>query len=313
MSSGAVTPAAALPAALAGAIHSDGAPSARNLLVTVFGDAVLLAGADTEVSVGALHALLADFDVKERLVRTSLSRLVADGLVTSRAVGRRSLYRVAPSALPTFHDATERIYGGRSVEWDGEWTLVVVDPGAGDADERQRLRNDLTAIGFATAAPNVLVSPVHEPAIVERVGIGHAPARALVTRSRLETGDAMLDDRALARASLDLDAIADRYRDFVAEFDGLTDATLASLSPAQAWKLRLLAVATFRRTALVDPGAPVRLLPVDWPGFRARRLVASIYCAVVARSDDHVREVADLDPRTPPDRFGVPDSPPWAC
>lgn len=294
---------------LADAVHSDGAPSARNLLVTVFGDAVLPAGPGTEVSVGALHALLADFDVNERLVRTSLSRLVGDGLVVSRSVGRRSLYRIAPDALPTFHHATERIYGAGTMAWDGEWTIVVVDPGAGDADDRQRLRAELGAIGFASAAPNVLVSPIEAPSAVERVACRCGSARAIVTRSHLRTGDGLVDDRILAATSLGLDELSGRYRAFVDEFDGIDLGEVAALSPAQAWKLRLLAVASFRRIALIDPGAPTRLLPVEWPGLAARRLVASIYREVAAPSDTHVAALAAVDPDTHPDRFEVPDSP----
>lgn len=294
---------------LADAVHSDGAPSARNLLVTVFGDAVLLAGAETEVSVGALHALLVDFGVNERLVRTSLSRLVGDGLVESRSVGRRSLYRIAPHAIPTFDDATERIYGARTMAWDGEWTIVVVDAGEGEADDRQQLRSALGSIGFTSAAPNVLVSAVHDPAAVERIAPRSGSARAIVTRSHLRSGGGMVDDRTLASASLGLDELAARYRAFVDDLSGFDVADVASLSPAQAWKLRLLAVASFRRIALIDPGAPARLLPVDWPGFAARRLVGSIYRRVASLADEHVAAVAGIDLRTDPDRFEVPDSP----
>ena len=110
---------------LRAATISNGAPSARNLLVTVFGDALLPHGADTAVSVGSLARLLEPFGVSERLVRTSLTRLMNDGLLTSRSVGRRSFYSVAPESVPLFRQADGRIYGTRRPAWDGWWTVVV--------------------------------------------------------------------------------------------------------------------------------------------------------------------------------------------
>ncbi|MGB1609449.1 MAG: hypothetical protein ACPHGX_03545, partial [Ilumatobacteraceae bacterium] len=54
---------------------SDGAPSARNLIVTLFGD---LIGTSGRVSVRSIGDLLESFGVNDRLARTSLSRLVGD-------------------------------------------------------------------------------------------------------------------------------------------------------------------------------------------------------------------------------------------
>jgi phenylacetic acid degradation operon negative regulatory protein len=98
---------------------SNGAPSARNLLVTVFGDALLPLGAGTTASVAVLTELLGDFGVSERLVRTSLTRLVNDGLLAVESEGRRSSYGVAPDAHDLFRQADERIYRGAGPDWDG--------------------------------------------------------------------------------------------------------------------------------------------------------------------------------------------------
>src|SRR5688572_25655361 len=87
------------------AVCSGGAPSARNLLVTVFGDVVAPLGPETELTVQQLSAVLADFGASERLVRTSLTRLVNDDLLAARASGRRSFYRVAPTAIDLFATA----------------------------------------------------------------------------------------------------------------------------------------------------------------------------------------------------------------
>jgi phenylacetic acid degradation operon negative regulatory protein len=119
---------------------SNGAPSARNLLVTLFGDALLPHGPDVQVSVSSMTELLAPFGASERLVRTSLTRLVNDGLLASQPSGRRSFYGVAAGALDLFRRADARIYGSRHTTWDGEWTIVVVDGAEATASQRAELR-----------------------------------------------------------------------------------------------------------------------------------------------------------------------------
>ena len=123
---------------LRAATCSNGAPSARNLLVTVFGDVLLPHGIrDGGVRARRWPISSESFGVNERLVRTSLTRLVNDGLlaVTERS-GRRSFYGVAPDVAgavprrPTAHlpgrsarlgrvvddrrDRRHRVHGGPS-------------------------------------------------------------------------------------------------------------------------------------------------------------------------------------------------------
>jgi len=258
---------------LRSATISNGAPSARNLLVTVFGDALLPHGADTAVSVSSLAALLEPFAVSERLVRTSLTRLVNDGLLATRAVGRRSFYGVAPASVPLFRQADARIYGSRRAVWDRSWTLVVIDGSEATPAERARLRQRLTWAGLGGVAPNVMASPVvtaEEAALV--VGQVGGFRNVLVSRSRLVEGSGTIDEDELARRCAPLDEVAAGYDQFVDRFECLERATLEALEPSDAFKLRTLLVATYRRLVLVDPLLPESLLPEGWAGSRARAL-----------------------------------------
>ena len=292
---------------------SEGAPSARNLIVTVFGDALLPHGAGTEVSVRALASLLAAFGVSERLVRTSLTRLVNDELLAVRAVGRRSFYRVAPAALELFRSADERIYRGAVAGWDGSWTIVVIDGGESTAGRRARLRQELGWAGFGAVAPNVLASPVvaapTAAAIVERVGdLRHV----LVSRAQLIGHAGTLGDAELARRCLDLDASADRHAAFVERFGAYGAVDVSSLSDGEAFKLRILVVAAFRRLVLSEPMIPVELLPDDWVGAVARRTVAAIYRSLADRSEAFLLDTLEPPPDDHPaaiaSRFrSVPD------
>lgn len=283
---------------------SAGAPSARNLLVTVFGDVVSTVAPTTETTVQSLAAVLADFGVNERLVRTSLSRLVRDDLLTSRADGRRSFYRVAPASIDLVASADERIYRGRPRPWDGTWTLVVLDGGESTVEHRAELRSELAALGLGVVAPNVMGSPIVPigavTAVVDRVG---GFEHVLVTRSTVVPGAGMVDQVELARRCTDLGHLESSYAELAARLAAFDEAALASLDDRRAAKLRLLVVATFRRLVLHDPLLPAELLPATWAGARARNEAARVYAAVVERSDRFLAGVTGLALGTDRDRF----------
>jgi phenylacetic acid degradation operon negative regulatory protein len=274
---------------------SNGAPSARNLLVTLFGDALLPHGPDLSVSVASLTAMLAPFGVSERLVRTSLTRLVNDGLLVSRSVGRRSYYGVAAASTELFRQADGRIYGSRRSTWDGAWTIVVVDGAEASASHRAQLRQRLTWAGLGVVAPNVMASPVvgvaETAAVIDQVG---GFSSVLVSRSRLFDGASTVDEEELARRCAPIDDVAAKYDAFVDEFDEFDRVALSDLSPGDALKLRILLVATYRRIVLVDPLLPESLLPDGWAGARARALAAFVYGGCVDAAERRLAEVAEL-------------------
>jgi phenylacetic acid degradation operon negative regulatory protein len=287
------------------AVCSDGAPSARNLLVTIFGDVVLPAGDHVEVTVQQLTRLLEPFEVNERLVRTSLSRIAADGLLTARSEGRRSFYRVADEARPTFHTADRRIYQPTTDTWDGSWTIVVLDGGESTPARRAELRQELAWAGLGTVAPNVMASPVVPAStvaeVVERVG---GFERVLVTRAEVVEGTGLIGADELVRRSSELGEIEQRYAAFADRFGRFDEATLAQLDPARAAKARILLVASFRRIALADPQLPAPLLPAAWPGREAREHAGRVYAALAARSDAYLTDVVGHPIVTDPGRFG---------
>ncbi|MEM7503076.1 MAG: phenylacetic acid degradation operon negative regulatory protein PaaX, partial [Pseudomonadota bacterium] len=61
---------------------------AGSLITTVFGDAIAPRGGI--VWIGSLIRVMGDFGISERLVRTSVFRLAADGWLEAHPVGRRS-------------------------------------------------------------------------------------------------------------------------------------------------------------------------------------------------------------------------------
>ena len=273
-------------------LREHGMPSARNLLVTVFGDAV--APHDATVPVQALVQLVDGVGVNDRLVRTSLTRLVRDGILRNEKVGRRSIYSIDPVSRSLFEQADNRIYRHRELDWDGRWTLAVVDAASSTAAGRSALRRELAWLGMGTVTPNVLASPSLDPktvtSMLERIGDGH---HVLVTRGAAAGGVSTMSDEEIARRCAPIDELSDRYLELIDWFEPVAEAFERTSEPSRqdCWTTRLLLIATFRRVVLIDPALPDRLLPESWSGATARDLVGSLYHRINGPAEAWLAEV----------------------
>lgn len=291
---------------LRAATCSDGAPSARNLLVTVFGDCVAPHGLGITVAVADLTRLLAPFGANERLIRTSLSRLTNIGLLAPTPVGRRSFYGVAPNAVERFVSADRRIYGPRHPRWDGRWTVVVIDGGEGTAEQRARFRQTLGEAGFGSIAPNVMASPVVAADAVGPLADAAGLRSVLVMRGDLPPAvPGVLDASELAARATDLGEVEEAYTAFVERFDTYPVAAVRRLAGEDALKLRLLLIGTYRRIVLAEPLLPAGLAPDGWIGQRAREVVAELYSACAEASERFMCSVLGLRPKPPLKRFSL--------
>ena len=97
---------------------------AGSLITTVFGDSIAPRGGS--VWLGSLIRVMQDFGISERLVRTSVYRLVQDGWLQSTQIGRRSYYSLTDGGRERFEQATHKIYGEPVTGWDGQWCLVLL-------------------------------------------------------------------------------------------------------------------------------------------------------------------------------------------
>ena len=175
-------PQSPLERALSRLLKSD-PPRAKSLCVSVLGDALAPHGG--AIWLGSLIELLAPLGINERLLRTSVFRLVAQNWLQSERHGRRSLYLISEQGARYTSHASQRIYEGGAKEWNGEWTLVALPRTGNGLAERGELRRELTWEGFGMIAPGLFAHPhtearaAHE--ILEKLGI---PDRALVLSAR---------------------------------------------------------------------------------------------------------------------------------
>ena len=272
---------------------------AGSLITTVFGDSIAPRGGT--VWLGSLIGVMAGFGISERLVRTSVFRLVKDGWLQSAQVGRRSYYSLTDIGREQFEQATHRIYGEPGGHWDGEWCLLLLSALA--TESKERVRRECGWLGFGALSANVLAHPLPDftelDVTIRRLGVQN---ELIVMRGRTIRSESAM--REVVRSCWNLDDIDERYRAFVARFRPLYRALSksADISAKSAFQARTLLIQEYRKVLLRDPLLPVELLPASWQGAAAYQLCRNLYRLLYRDADtylDDVMETAD-GPLPPP-------------
>jgi phenylacetic acid degradation operon negative regulatory protein len=271
------------------AFHARPPIRAGSLIVTLFGDAVAPRGG--ELSLASLIEIMAAFRVAPGVVRTALSRLVAEGWFERRRIGRNSFYRLSGTGRAAFETATEKIYGGIHHRWDGAFAMVLLD----QTGERGQARARLEALGFGAISPDLLIAPTDLADVQVEAGVRLA-ARPVEPEAA----------RRLAERAWPVSGLAARYRAFAALFAG-AGAALHQGTPGadlDALVVRVLLIHEYRRIVLRDPLLPPELLPDPWAGDEARRLCGTIYRAVAPAAERWLdaHATTETGPLPPPGR-----------
>jgi phenylacetic acid degradation operon negative regulatory protein len=243
--------------------YAAGAGGARGLLLTVLGEFVLPTG--QPVPTAAFIDVLGRLGVEEKASRQTLMRAAADGWLTSKRVGRYTLWQLSPAAEQFLTLGAERIYGftASQPEWDRRWLLVLARAPETNRPGRHVLRTRLGWAGFGSPAPGVWISTHLERVkeaerVLEEAGV-HGDAQVFLAEhiagGELET---------MVRQAWDLGEIETAYKGFLDDY-----ARQPSADPLV--RLAQL-VHAWRRFPLIDPALPHQLLPSRWSGVRAAAL-----------------------------------------
>lgn len=231
--------------------------SAAAFIVTIYGDVVVPRGG--VLWTGTLIDLCSRVGINESLVRTAVSRLVAADQLDGERIGRRSYYRLKPSAAAAFQQAADLLYGP-----------------------------DRPPRGW-----QIIHHPDLRPEDAQRLRIGHMGGPVFIRPNRDQPfpegalgfhAETVTPDRPLS-AFWDLSALRDGYGRFM---DLFQDIDPPSLSNDRALLTRLLLVHAYRMVLLRDPRLPAGHLPADWNGAEARALFRHMYRALTPEAERYV-------------------------
>jgi phenylacetic acid degradation operon negative regulatory protein len=243
---------------------------------------------------GALPGLwftraLAPLGIEEAAVRQTLWRMEKSRALNVRKRGRIKLYAGSPSTIAVIEAGTEKMLGPVEGPWDGAWTLVHFQFDAEDRNARDLVRDVLQVEGFARLGPGLYVHPRDRAGRVTRAVGEMGFARHLnAFRGRRFVPES---DARFARRLWDLAGISERYRRFVRRYEPLSKVDPAAWHREEAFAVRFALVFEYLEVAWDDPELPTELLPVPWPGARARSLVRSLYERLLPASIAHADEI----------------------
>jgi phenylacetic acid degradation operon negative regulatory protein len=276
-------------------------PRSKSMVMTVLGDTVAAHGGAAWL--GSLIELVAPLGVTERLVRTSVFRLVQEGWLVASREGRRSRYAFEPKSRARFERANRRIYAAPGLHWDGRWSLVLA-PNSTDSALRGALRKELEWEGFAMLGPGLMAHPAADPRTLDEIltRVGGAGKVFACSADQLP-GVASRPLPELVDDGWALSQVSASWRHFIEQFAPLLAllSNGATVTPEAAYAIRTLLIHAYRRVQLHDPMLPVELLPDPWPGSSAYQLAAAIYGLTYAQAELHVMAVLRREDEAAPE------------
>ena len=255
----------------------------NSFIFSLYGDLVHRHVTDGSLWIGSLVRLMAPFGLSEAAVRQAVSRMSRQGWLVAKRDGNRSYYAVTDRGRRRIEGLSPRIYGP-VIEWDGRWRMLTYSVAEAQRERRDRLRKELTVLGWAPLSASTWLSPrdameeVRE--VVESAGVGE--------NIDLFVSDyaGPSSDRELLSKCWDLEAIASAYREFIQTYEPrlARERNRDGLSEEDAFVERLWLVHDYRKFTYVDPGLPSTLLPAHWPGTTAAALFREYYAAIDRKS-----------------------------
>lgn len=255
----------------------------NSFIFTLYGDIVHRRSPNESLWIGSLIRLMSAFGVSEQAVRQAVSRMSRQGWLTGRRQRNRAFYSVTERGRRRIEELSPRIYGP-VIEWDGKWRLLTYAIGEANRKGRERLRQELAALGWAPLSPSAWISPSD----TLRAAKEAARATATLEAANLFLAEygGPLSDRELLERCWDVPSIAAAYRDFIARYEPRLrwERQRTDLTDEAAFVERLWLVHDFRKFVYLDPGLPSELLPAHWPGTAAAALFREYYAALDAKS-----------------------------
>jgi phenylacetic acid degradation operon negative regulatory protein len=263
--------------------------SSKSFLVTVLGDVMSMHG--DWVWLGSLIEALEGLGYSERLVRTSVFRLVQDDWLTTKKVGRRSYYSLTDNAKRHNQKAARRIYAKGFPNWDGRWLLVV--PAFVNEPQLSQFRRQLEWLGFSVLSGGVYAHPSFDQQSLEETvnELNLTDSVVIFSSKTLDSASATVLKK-LVHEQWNIQQLEQQYQDFLTQYQPmlaqLNGKEPLVLSIKQCFLLRTLVVHEYRRILLKDHELPEDMLPASWAGYEVHDLVGQLYARLAKPSLSYI-------------------------
>ena len=255
---------------------------ARSMLFDLYGGFFVdVEGRGEAMPLRVVIRLAADLGVSEVAVRSAVLRMAQDGWLSAARSGRERHYALTQRGHRLMMEGRRRMFTPPDEPWDGRWCVVALSVPEARREVRDRMRSELSWLGFGSPSSALYISPrdYHDEVIRLAEELDARPYLQVYRAEALFPSD---PDELVARAWSNLDTVNRRYAKFVAKVGAQMAEVRAridagTLADREAFQLRFNLGREFRTDQYDDPELPVDLLPAEWKGVAARRLFQSSF------------------------------------
>ncbi len=262
--------------------------SCTSMTVTIFGDVVSQHG--NWIWLGSLINCMEPLGFNDRSVRTSAFRLVQNGWLDVKKIGRKSYYCFTEYAKAQYERAARRIYASEPPEWDNKWLFVLTN--SVSENKREELKKSLTWQGFNMLTTNLYAHPSSDRRSLDETLIEQQLTQDVAVFSA-STGDPYSQEviRGLVNVKWGVEELAEFYQQFLDFYRSLqVKADIEALTDEECFIFRSALIHDYRRIQLRDPDLPDELLPNGWVGYEALDLAKRLYKGLAMRSLNYIEK-----------------------
>jgi len=257
---------------------------ARSMLFDLYGDFAVEAGRAGVMRLGALVRLATSLGVNEMAVRSAKARMVLDGWLRVERLGRESAYALTERGQQAVERSRRRLFTDPDAWWNGTWYVVALSVPEARRDVRDRLRKELSWLGFGSPSSSLYVCTHDYREDAVRLA-RDADALEFVQVYQAEAFWPEDPRRLVERSWDNLAEVNRRYEQFLDTFAPQlarvrTLRRTDDLDDREAFNLRFALAKQFRDCLGDDPDLPLDLLPAAWNGVAARLLFREFYSLV---------------------------------
>ena len=251
--------------------------TSRTLLVTLLG--AFARRNDDWFPISGIVNLLDALDVEESSVRTGVSRLKKRKWLIAERRDGRSGYRLTEVAKNPFTSGDEVIWHAREPAHlaDG-WCIASFSIPETDRARRHLLRSRLASLGFGNVGAGVWIAPARmHPEAKHVINALDLSEFTNLFVGQHQGGQDLVE---MVKSSWDLDDIDARYRTFVAahadDVKRLDSTPVSDIPQREAFMRYMRTLDDWRMLPMRDPGLPRELLPENWAGDEAARVLERV-------------------------------------
>ena len=266
----------------------------RAALLTLYGDYVRSGG--VEIGIGSLIKLLGNFNISEQSVRSAVSRMCRAGLLKVRYEDMKNYYSITDEGHNLLEKGTQRIFVRKNNQWDGSWSIVAYFVPEKRREARDRLRMELSWMGYGPLNNATWISPYNLTKEVKDL------ADRLEIKEYIQVFHAsnqeFADPKKIVSRCWDLGKIHERYANFISKYQPKLANHVKrirngeNVEPSECFVERFNLIHEYRKLPFLDPDLPQELLPENWLRPQAASLFEQYHDSLTERANEYFDSVS---------------------